>query len=104
MTHALPSYIKETKDGILLQVLVTPRAKRSTFVGFHGGVPRVSLAAPPIEGRANDELVLLMKDIFSLPRRDIELLRGDTSRRKVVLLRGISAQKVVQVLESIATS
>ncbi len=104
MSSALPSYIKETKDGIILEVLVAPRAKRTAFVGFHGGVPKVSLAAPPIEGRANDELVLLMKDLFFLPRRDIELIRGDTSRCKLVLLRGMAAQKVVQVLESIVFS
>jgi len=104
VTHSLPSFIKETKDGILLEVLVAPRAKRSTVVGFHGGVPKVSLAAPPVEGRANDELILLIKDLFALPWRDIELIRGDTSRRKVVLLRGISAQKVVQVLDSVISS
>ena len=104
MAHSLRPYIKETKDGIILEVLVAPRAKRSAFVGFHGGVPKVSLSAPPIEGRANDELVLLMKEIFALPRRDIELVRGDTSRRKFILLRGISPEKVVQVLETMASS
>lgn len=104
MTRSLRSYVKETPNGAVVEVLVAPRAQRSAFVGFHGGVPKVSLAAPPTEGRANDELVLTIKEIFSLPRRDIELVRGDTSRRKFVLLRGISAEKAVQVLETMMPS
>jgi uncharacterized protein len=104
VVQQLPSYIRESKDGVVLEVVVAPRAKRSAFVGFHGGVPKVSLAAPPIDGRANEELVLLLKGVFTLPARDIELVRGDSSRRKFVHLRGISAEKAVQVLESIARS
>lgn len=99
-----PPYIKRSKDGLVLEVVVAPRAKRSACLGFHGGVPKMSLAAPPIEGRANEELVLLLKELFCLPGRNIELIKGDSSRRKFVLLRGIPAEKVVQVLESIARS
>lgn len=104
VTQPLPPYIKSSKDGTVLEVFVAPRAKRSSFVGFHGGVPKMSLAAPPIEGRANEELLSLLKGIFSLSTRQIELLRGDSSRRKFVLLRGVSAEKAVQVLESMARS
>ncbi len=100
MTDSTLQYLRATKDGLILEVVVAPRAKRSKFVGFHGGYPKVSLAAPPIEGRANEELVSLLKELFGIPGRDIELIRGDTSKRKAVLLRGISPEKVLQMLET----
>lgn len=99
MTVAPSPYLRRSKDGLILEVVVAPRAKRSKFAGFHGGYPKIALAAPPIEGRANDELVSFLKELFELPGRNIELVRGDTSRRKAVLLKGISAEKVMQVLK-----
>ena len=100
VTGSTLQYFRATKDGLILEIVVAPRAKRSKFVGFHGGYPKIALAAPPIEGRANEELVSFLKELLGLPGRDIELIRGDTSKRKAVLLRGISTEKVLQVLET----
>jgi uncharacterized protein (TIGR00251 family) len=100
VTTSSHPYLRASKDGLILEVVVAPRAKRSTFVGFHGGYPKIALAAPPVEGRANDELFSFLKELFGMPGRDIELIRGDTSRRKAVLLRGVSTEKVLQVLET----
>lgn len=100
MTNASPPFLRTSKEGLILEVVVAPRAKRSKFVGFHGGYPKIALAAPPIEGRANEELVSFLKGLLGIPGRDIELIRGDTSKRKAVLVRGISTEKVLQVLET----
>lgn len=100
MTSSSQPFLRTSKEGLILEVVVAPRAKRSKFVGFHGGYPKIALAAPPIEGRANEELVSFLKELLGLPGRDIELIRGDTSKRKAVLLRGISTEKVLQVLET----
>ena len=97
-------FLRPNKDGLILEVVVAPNAKRSKFVGFHGGYPKIALAAPPIEGRANKELVAFLKELLGLPGRDIEIVRGDTSRLKAVLLRGIAAPRVLQVLESFQPS
>jgi uncharacterized protein (TIGR00251 family) len=97
-------FLRASKDGLILEVVVAPNAKRSKFVGFHGGYPKIALAAPPIEGRANEELVTFLKELLGLPGRDIEIVRGDTSRRKAVVLRGIAAPRVLQVLESFQPS
>ncbi len=101
VTGSAHPYLRTTKDGLILEVVVVPRAKRSKFVGFHGGYPKIALAAPPIEGRANEKLVSLLQELFGIPGRDIAIVRGDASRRKGVLLRGICAEKVAQVLESL---
>ncbi len=104
MTDASPPFLRTSKDGLILEVVVAPRAKRSKFVGFHGGYPKIALAAPPDEGRANEELVSFLKELLGIPGRDIDLIRGDTSKRKAVFLRGISTEKVLQVLETSKSS
>jgi uncharacterized protein (TIGR00251 family) len=104
VTDASPPFLRTSKDGLILEVVVAPRAKRSKFVGFHGGYPKIALAAPPVEGRANEELVSFLKELLGIPGRDIDLIRGDTSKRKAVFLRGISTEKVLQVLETSKSS
>jgi len=71
-------------DGVLLQVSVMPNAKRTEVDGLHDGALRVRLAAPPIDGRANEALVAWLAKSLGVPKRDVELLRGESSRRKQV--------------------
>ena len=99
MTRSLSSYLRVVKEGIVLEVFVAPRAKRTQVVGLHGGFPKIALAAPPIEGRANEELLDFLKELLGVPGRNLELVRGDSSRRKAVLIRGVPPERVVQLLE-----
>ena len=71
-------------DGVLLSLSVMPNAKRTAVDGLHDGALRVRLAAPPIDGRANDALVAWLAKQLGVPRRDVEVLRGESSRRKQV--------------------
>ena len=74
-------------DGVLLQLSVTPNAKRTEVDGLHDGALRVRLAAPPIDGRANEALVAWLAKLLGVPRRDVDVLRGESSRRKQVAIR-----------------
>lgn len=89
--------LTETKEGVLLDVHVVPRASRSEVVGVHDGRLKVALCAPPVDGAANAELVALFAELLGCPKRDISLVRGDTSRQKTLLLRGMSRQRVEAV-------
>jgi uncharacterized protein (TIGR00251 family) len=73
-------------DGVLLQLSVMPNAKWTEVDGLHDGALRVRLAAPPIDGRANDALVAWLAGSLGVPRRDIDVLRGESSRRKQVAI------------------
>jgi uncharacterized protein len=69
-------------DGCDLLVQVVPNAGRTAVAGLHDGALRVRLAAPPIEGRANAELLQWLARALGLPRRAVTLVGGDLSRRK----------------------
>ena len=63
-------------------VAVVPNAKHTEIMGLHDGALRMRLAAPAIEGRANDALVAWLADQLNTPRRSITLRQGATGRRK----------------------
>ncbi len=68
-----------------------PNAPRSEVVGWLGDALKVKVHAPPLEGRANDELCRFLADTLGLPRRAVTILRGDTSRQKLVRIEGFDA-------------
>jgi uncharacterized protein (TIGR00251 family) len=73
-------------DGVLLMLSVMPNARRTEVDGLHDGALRVRLAAPPIDGRANDTLVAWLAKSLGVPKRDVDVLRGESSRRKQVAI------------------
>lgn len=75
---------RDDGGAIVLTLHVQPAAKRTEVAGVHGDALRIRLAAPPVEGKANAELVRFLADAFGVPLRQVTLVRGETSRRKVV--------------------
>lgn len=77
-----------------MHVHVQPRASRSEVVGTHGAALKVRLLAPPVDGAANDALVALLAEKLGVPRRDVRIVQGATSRAKVVEIDGTTADAV----------
>jgi len=76
--------VRQTDRGVVIDLSVVPGAKKTEVVGLHDGALRVRLAAPPVDGKANDELLRWLAAELRQPRRAVELLRGASSRRKQV--------------------
>ncbi len=74
--------------AIILTLHVQPGAKHSEVAGLHGDALKIRLAAPPIEGRANEALLRFIAEQFAVPLRNVELLRGAQSRHKMVKVSG----------------
>ena len=74
----------ELEGALLFNVRVVPRASRSEVVGEHDGALRVRVAAPPVEGAANEELVKTLARAFSVPSRNVEIVSGHASKTKRV--------------------
>jgi uncharacterized protein (TIGR00251 family) len=75
--------------SLTLRILVQPRASRSEIVGPHGDALKVRLAAPPVDGAANEELVRLLAREFKVPRSAVTIVSGQMSRRKTVKVEGV---------------
>lgn len=73
-----------------LKVRVVPRASRSEVVGDYDGGIKVRLAAPPVGGKANEELIRLLSKVFSVSRSNIAIVSGRSSKIKFVRIAGLS--------------
>lgn len=86
--------ISETATGVTFPVKVHPRAKKAAITGELGDALKVSLTAPPIEGRANDACIEFFSRLLKVPRSSITIASGAGSRNKVIRVTGVTAQYV----------
>jgi uncharacterized protein (TIGR00251 family) len=83
------------RDGAIhFTVQVVPRASRSAVAGEHDGHLRVRVAAPPVEGAANEELIRTLARFLNVPRRAVEITGGHASRLKQVRVHGADCSKL----------
>jgi uncharacterized protein (TIGR00251 family) len=75
-----------------LTVKVHPRARRSGLAGRIGDAWKLSLAAPPVDGKANDECVRYLAEFAGVPRSRVRIVMGLTSRLKVVEIEGVTQE------------
>ena len=83
-----------------LTVHVVPRAAKSALAGRHGDAIKIRIAAPPVEGAANAELVRFLAETLGVPRRAITITAGTTGRRKIVSVDGIATSIALRILET----
>lgn len=87
-------WLRSTNAGVSLSLHVQPGAKRTEVVGRHGDALKLRLAAPPIEGRANECLLEYLAEILGIARRSVRLAGGESSRRKRVEIVGLTADAI----------
>jgi uncharacterized protein len=79
-------------------VYVQPRASRTELAGLHDGCVKIRLAAPPVEGAANAELIEFVARLLKIARSRVRVVTGTSSRRKVIEIDGVSAAAVARAL------
>ena len=79
---------------IEIAVRVIPRARKTEFAGFRDDVPVIRVAAPPVDGAANEALIEFLSAAFHVPRRAVQILGGDRSRRKRVAIDGVTTEQI----------
>lgn len=87
--------VRQHGTAVRLTVRVQPRASRTAVGGEHGGVWRVRVQAPPVEGAANDAVCTLLAETLGVPRRAVRVVGGAASRTKIVEVEGVTAQAVL---------
>lgn len=79
---------------VIVDVRIIPRAKKTQLAGVREGAVLIRLAAPPVEGAANEALVAFLATILDLPRRNIRITSGEHARHKRVSIAGAAADPV----------
>lgn len=95
--------IRQDGDRVLVPIRAKPRASRSAVIGVRAdGALEVQLAAPPVDGAANDALVrLLARDVLGVAPSRVTLVRGERGRDKLVAVSGLSVEEVRDRIASV---
>jgi uncharacterized protein len=84
-------HLDTVNGGVRFRVWVQPRASRSELAGHRDGALRVRIAAPPVDGEANEELVRFLARRLGVPRRNVQIVSGESGRAKLIQVEGIDA-------------
>jgi uncharacterized protein (TIGR00251 family) len=92
------SWLRAEGDDAVITLHVQPGAKKTEVAGLHGEALKIRLAAPPVDGKANDCLVAFLAKRLGVPKSRVALIAGDSSRSKRVRVGGVTTAAVESAL------
>jgi uncharacterized protein (TIGR00251 family) len=93
-----PPKDKGTIESITVSIRIQPRASKNEITRMENGGLKIRLTAPPVDGAANDALVRFLADALSVPRSQVDIVSGYTSRDKIVRISGVGNADVEGLL------
>jgi uncharacterized protein len=94
-------FLTAAREGTVLNLRVAPGAKRTSIEDPYGeDAVRLKVAAPPVSGKANAEVVRFLAELLHVPRSDLAVIRGSSSRDKKVLVRGLTRTQTQKALSA----
>lgn len=93
--NVLRPVAQASKEGVSLAVYVQPKASRTECIGFYGDALKIRIAAPPVDGAANDELIRFLADRCVVHQAGISIQTGANSRLKRVKVKGVTVEWVL---------
>jgi hypothetical protein len=91
--------ITEIPGGVRFEVKVQPRSSKNQVAGEQEGALKIKLTAPPVDGEANQALIAYLSDCFKVPKKNISLLKGDSSRHKLLEIIGVGPQDIISLIK-----
>lgn len=96
----MPAWLQSRDHGVVIHLLIQPRASKNEVVGAQGDELKVRLTSPPVEGAANRLCCEYIAKRLGLAKTAVTLEAGETSRHKRLFLPGVSAAEVLAALTS----
>lgn len=85
--------LKETPDGIVVNIRISPNAKKNEIIN-DGDIIKIKITAQPVDGKANKALIEYLSKNFKIPKTSIKILKGETSKDKTILFKTSDTEKV----------
>lgn len=89
--------LKETKDGIILTLRISPNASKNEIIKENEGI-KVKITAQPIDGKANKALIEFLSKQFKIPKSYFEIIRGETSKDKTILIKNTEMDYLLNIV------
>lgn len=92
--------IKETKDGLIVNIKISPNSKKNEIIKEKEFV-KIKITAQPIDGKANKALIEFLSKNFKIPKTSIKILKGETSKEKTILFETQDEEKLTKLKETL---
>lgn len=92
--------IKETNEGLIVNLKISPNAKKNEIIKSETEL-KIKITAQPIEGKANKALIEFLSKNFKIPKTSIKILKGETSKEKTVLFSTTDLEKIKNIKNSL---
>ena len=93
--------VKDSPKGALISVLAVPRSSRTEIIDIQQERCRIKVKAAPVDGEANAALTDALARIFSIPKKSVVLVRGQSGKQKTFLLSGLRSDEVCSIIEKV---
>lgn len=90
--------IRETPEGFLLNVKALPRSSRCGICGIHGDALKIKVTAPPVDGRANEEIVSFLASGLGIKKGQVTIVAGHNATRKVIAVTGCDRREMERLM------
>ena len=85
-----------SKDEIILSIYLQPGAKKSEVSGMHDGQIKIKVNSPPVDGKANEALILFLSEFLNIPKSKIKIISGEKNRMKKISISGVADEKEIK--------
>ena len=90
--------LNEKDNAVTIKLRVQPRAPKTEIAGEQAGAIKLRIAAPPVDGKANEECRRYLAKLLKVSATSVEIISGSSSRDKVIRIHNISARRVLEAL------
>ena len=101
MSNDINDYFKITGNDILIKVKIVPGSPKNKIVGIYNNALKISITAPPVEGKANKKCIAYLAKYFDIAKSKIEIISGQTSKNKLIKIYNISQKDFLDKIEKI---
>jgi len=102
MSNDINDCFKITGNDIIVKVKIVPGSSKNKIIGAYNNALKISIAAPPVEGKANKKCIAYLAKYFDVVKSKIEIISGQTSKNKLIKIYNISQKEFLDKLEKIS--
>ena len=102
MSNDINDYFKITGNDIVVKVKIIPGSSKNKIDGVYNDALKISITAPPVEGKANKKCIAYLAKYFDVAKSKIEIISGQTSKNKLIKIYDISQKEFLDKIEKIS--
>lgn len=102
MSSSIDDCFKIRGNDIIIKVKIVPGSSKNKIIGAYNDALKISIAAPPVEGKANKKCIAYLAKYFDVAKSKIEIISGQTSKNKLIKIYDISPKKFLDKIEKIS--